>query len=171
MAIYPITNHPNSPKDAATRLQAAFAHQKAETDTSQTEKPLRKAAFFLSAMISLSDYAFHVQTRITPPTNPVQCAIIPYQLRYRKGRAMKIYSSREFNQRTNQAQKAAHAAPVLITNRGRPDLVLMSHAEFLRLSGKPKSILEALAALPDAADIELEIPPRSTAQRRPVELD
>lgn len=84
---------------------------------------------------------------------------------------MKIYSSREFNQRTNQAQKAAHAAPVLITNRGRPDLVLMSHAEFLRLSGKPKSMLEALAALPDAADIELEIPLRSTAQRRPVELD
>ena len=88
---------------------------------------------------------------------------------------MKIYSSREFNQRTNQAQKAAHAAPVLITNRGRPDLVLLSHAEYLRLAGRAQSMLDALTPSPDLAaelaDIELEIPPRSTAQRRPVELD
>jgi hypothetical protein len=46
IAILPITRHPNSPKNAATRLQAAFAHPKTETDTSQTEKPPRKAAFF-----------------------------------------------------------------------------------------------------------------------------
>ena len=84
---------------------------------------------------------------------------------------MKIYSSREFNQRTNQAQKAAHTAPVLITNRGRPDLVLMSHEQYRRLTGRPQSMLDALAALPDAADIELEIPPRSTAQRRRVEFE
>ena len=34
-----------------------------------------------------------------------------------------------------------------------------------------RGMLDALAALPDTADIELEIPPRSTAQRRHVDLD
>lgn len=88
---------------------------------------------------------------------------------------MQIYSSREFNQRTSQAQKAAHTAPVLITHRGKPDLVLISHAEYLRLSGKTPTMLQALTPPPELAaamsDIEMEIPRRSTAQRRPVEFE
>ncbi|ASK27506.1 type II toxin-antitoxin system Phd/YefM family antitoxin [Neisseria chenwenguii] len=85
---------------------------------------------------------------------------------------MHTYSSREFNQRTSQAQKAAHSGPVFITNRGKPDLVLISHEEYLRLSGKFQSALDVLTNIePDASEIELEIPPRSRAQRRPVEFD
>lgn len=89
---------------------------------------------------------------------------------------MQTYNSREFNQKTSQAQKAARIAPVFVTNRGKPDLVLMSHAEYLRLAGKTKSnALAAFTPPPDLAAelerIDFDIPPRSTAQRRPVELD
>ena len=42
---------------------------------------------------------------------------------------MQTYTSHEFNQHASEAQKAAHAAPVLITSQGKPDLVLISHAE------------------------------------------
>ncbi|QEY24118.1 type II toxin-antitoxin system prevent-host-death family antitoxin [Neisseria animalis] len=85
---------------------------------------------------------------------------------------MQTFSSREFNQRTSQAQKAAHTAPVFITNRGKPDLVLLSHTEYLRLTGKKQTALDVLNSIEsDAADIELEIPPRSPAQRRTVEFE
>lgn len=85
---------------------------------------------------------------------------------------MQTYNSREFNQKTSQAQKAARIAPVFVTNRGKPDLVLMSHSEYLRLVGKKKSAFEVLCEMEtDAADVELDIPPRSKAQRKPVEFD
>ena len=38
---------------------------------------------------------------------------------------MQTYTSHEFNQHASEAQKAAHAAPVLITSQGKPDLVLI----------------------------------------------
>lgn len=83
-----------------------------------------------------------------------------------------IISSREFNQNFSQARKAAESEPVIITNRGEPALVLMSYAEYQSQKQQPqKSIAEMLgAADPAVADIELEIPPRSKAQRRPVEF-
>ena len=83
-------------------------------------------------------------------------------------------SSREFNQHTNRAQKEAEKAPVFITNRGRLAYVLLSYADYQKLTGKPKSALEVLTAMPELAaamaDIELDIPPRSTAPRRPVDF-
>ncbi|STZ76862.1 type II toxin-antitoxin system prevent-host-death family antitoxin [Bergeriella denitrificans] len=88
---------------------------------------------------------------------------------------MQTFSSREFNQRTSQAQKAAQVAPVFITKRGKPDLVLISHAEYLRLAGKKQTMLEALTPPPELAaamaDVDMEIPPRSTAQRPAVEFE
>ena len=90
---------------------------------------------------------------------------------------MKIYSSREFSRSTGPVQKAAHTAPVLITNRGKPDLVLMSHAEYARLAAGQtvKSMLDALTPAADLAaemaDIEFEIRPRNRAQRRPAEFE
>ncbi|MFC2502559.1 MAG: type II toxin-antitoxin system Phd/YefM family antitoxin [Cardiobacterium sp.] len=95
---------------------------------------------------------------------------------------MTTISSRYFNQHTSKVQKAAEQAPVIITNRGEPSHVLMSIADFRRLTGeavempprtpRPGSLLEYLmnADHPDVSDIELEIPPRSKAQRRPVEF-
>lgn len=84
-----------------------------------------------------------------------------------------IISILEFNQHLNQAQQAAKIAPVIITNRDKPAFVLMSYQEFeKRESGKKKTIAEMLASYeyPEVADIELEIPPRSKAQRKPVEF-
>jgi prevent-host-death family protein len=42
-------------------------------------------------------------------------------------------SSREFNQDTSRAKKAAAEGPVFITDRGRPAHVLISIAEYRRL--------------------------------------
>jgi len=84
-----------------------------------------------------------------------------------------IMTSREFNQHTYRAQQEAEKNPVVITNRGRPAHVLLSYADYQKLTGGRRSALEALQSLnyPDtAADIELEIPPRSKAQRQPVDF-
>ena len=51
---------------------------------------------------------------------------------------MQTYTSHEFNQHASEAQKAAHTAPVLITLQGKPGLVLISHAEYTRLTGQKK---------------------------------
>ncbi len=72
--------------------------------------------------------------------------------------AITTLSSREFNQDTGRAKKAAKDGPVFITDRGRPAHVLLSIEEYLKLSGKQKTIVEMLA-MPEAAEIEFE-PPR-----------
>lgn len=83
-----------------------------------------------------------------------------------------IMTSREFNQNTSRAMREADNAPLMITNRGKPSLVLLSYAEYQKLAGKSQSALDVLMAIecPDAADIELEVPPRSQAQRRKVDF-
>lgn len=73
---------------------------------------------------------------------------------------MKLLSSREFNRDVSHAKRAAQVEPVLITDRGKPTHVLMSIAEYRRLTGEGESILELLAmreavAL-DAADASSE---------------
>ena len=62
-------------------------------------------------------------------------------------------SSREFNQDTSRAKKAASNGPVFITDRGRPAHVLLSIEDYRRLSGGEGSLLAALAD-PASADIE-----------------
>jgi prevent-host-death family protein len=54
-------------------------------------------------------------------------------------------SSREFNQDTSGAKKAAKHGPVIITDRGRPAHVLLSIEQYQRLAGGQKSLAEALA--------------------------
>ena len=54
-------------------------------------------------------------------------------------------SSREFNQDTSGAKKAAKHGPVFITDRGRPAHVLLSIEDYQRLAGKQKTLVEALA--------------------------
>jgi len=68
-------------------------------------------------------------------------------------------SSREFNQDTSRAKKAAADGPVFITDRGKPAHVLLNIADYRRLIAKRRSIVEALS-LPGLADIEFD-PPRS----------
>ncbi len=54
-------------------------------------------------------------------------------------------SSRELNHDVSRAKKAAKSGPVIITDRGKPSHVLMTYDEFERLSGKHRSLIEALA--------------------------
>ena len=77
-------------------------------------------------------------------------------------------SSREFQQNANQAQKATRGGPVFITNRGRPAHVLLSYDEYQRITGKRRSIVEALS-MPGLEGIELEIP-RSRELPRPADF-
>lgn len=69
-------------------------------------------------------------------------------------------SSREFNQDTGKAKRAAKKGPVFITDRGRPSHVLMTAEEYERLTKGQKSIVESLA-MPRAAEIDFD-PPRLT---------
>ncbi|MGC2775142.1 MAG: type II toxin-antitoxin system Phd/YefM family antitoxin [Bradyrhizobium sp.] len=66
-------------------------------------------------------------------------------------------TSREFNQDTSGAKKAAANGPVFITDRGRPAHVLLTIEDYMRLSKGDVSLADALAQ-PDA-DFEFE-PPR-----------
>ena len=54
-------------------------------------------------------------------------------------------SSRELNHDVSSAKKAAKSGPVIITDRGKPSHVLMTYNEFERLTGKHRSLVEALA--------------------------
>jgi prevent-host-death family protein len=79
-------------------------------------------------------------------------------------------SSREFNQDTGRAKRAARKGPVVITNRGKPSFVLLSAEEYKKMSGKRESIAEMLY-MPGAAEIDFE-PPRMRGRIfRPAELD
>lgn len=86
-------------------------------------------------------------------------------------------TSREFNQDVARAKRESLHEPVIITDRGVPKHVLMSYASYQAIQEKnpPEpalSLLQRFAqAHPDVADIDLDIPPRSTAQRPPVEFD
>lgn len=69
----------------------------------------------------------------------------------------RTFTSREFNQDTSRAKKAAEQGPVYITDRGRPAHVLLSIEEYRLLVGGRRKIADLLA-MPDVADVELELP-------------
>ena len=64
-------------------------------------------------------------------------------------------SSREFNQDTSRAKRAAKRGPVFITDRGRPSHVLLTVEEYQRITEGQKSVADLLA-MPATADIEFE---------------
>lgn len=61
-------------------------------------------------------------------------------------------TSREFNQDTSRAKKAAQNGPVVITDRGRPAHVLISIDEYKKMAGESANIIELLA-MPGAEDV------------------
>ncbi|MCF5707793.1 type II toxin-antitoxin system prevent-host-death family antitoxin [Pseudomonas syringae] len=75
-------------------------------------------------------------------------------------------SSREFNQDTSGAKKAANEGPVFITDRGRPAHVLLSIDDYLKLTGSAVSIADLLV-MPGDVDFE---PQRAVITPRPVDL-
>jgi prevent-host-death family protein len=68
---------------------------------------------------------------------------------------MKLITSREFNRDVSLAKREARVEPVLITDRGQPTHVLMSIADFRRLSGESDNILEILA-MPELAELDAD---------------
>jgi prevent-host-death family protein len=62
-------------------------------------------------------------------------------------------SSREFNQGTSEAKRAANNGPVFITDRGHPAHVLLSFEDYQRLTKQRRNIVDALA-MPRLDEIE-----------------
>lgn len=79
-------------------------------------------------------------------------------------------TSREFNQDTSGAKKAADKGPVVITDRGRPAHVLLSFEHYQKLLGAGPSLGEALAQKEEGADFDFD-PPRMGNISRPVDFD
>ena len=77
-------------------------------------------------------------------------------------------SSRELNHDVSRAKKAAKDGPVIITDRGKPSHVLMTYDEFERLTGRRRSLVEALA-MPGLSDIDFD-PPRAGIASREIDL-
>ncbi len=67
-------------------------------------------------------------------------------------------SSREFNQDTSRAKKAAMEGPVFITDRGKPAHVLLTIEEYLRITRGADDIADRLGLPEGIEDVELEIP-------------
>ena len=74
-------------------------------------------------------------------------------------------SSRDFNQDTGRAKKAANEGPVFITDRGVPAHVLLSFVEYQRLINTHGTIIERLGLPPGVEDIELDLPTRDNVHR------
>ncbi|MCX8282085.1 type II toxin-antitoxin system Phd/YefM family antitoxin [Phyllobacterium sp. 0TCS1.6C] len=77
-------------------------------------------------------------------------------------------SSRELNHDVSSAKKAAKGGPVIITDRGKPSHVLMTYDEFERLTGRHRSLVDALA-MTGLSSIDYE-PHRIEIEPRDVDL-
>jgi prevent-host-death family protein len=78
-------------------------------------------------------------------------------------------TSREFNQDTSRAKKAAAKGPVFITDRGRPAHVLMTIEAYRQLTEGASNIIDMLA-MPAAAEMEFEPPRLKGPLARPADL-
>ena len=79
-------------------------------------------------------------------------------------------SSREFNQGTGDAKRAARDGPVYVTDRGRPSHVLLSYDHYRRLVGGRSNLVDMLCGTPGAGDVDFEIPDIEDSAR-PASLD
>jgi prevent-host-death family protein len=84
--------------------------------------------------------------------------------------AVTTVSSRELNQDLGKAKRAATQTPVIITDRGKPAFVLLSYAEYQRLSGAAPSrnLVEALS-MPGLSEINFD-PPKADMRSRPADF-
>ncbi len=83
--------------------------------------------------------------------------------------AFTTLSSREFNQDTSRAKKAAAEGPVFITDRGKPAHVLLSMEAYLLLTGEAGSIIDRLGAPDGVAEISFE-PDRLDLEVKPADF-
>lgn len=80
-------------------------------------------------------------------------------------------STREFAAEPLKVKRLAQDGPVVVTNRGRPELVILRYERWRSLV--PQEVSEDLAeALGDEAAAEVEFdPPRAELDPRPADLD
>ena len=80
-------------------------------------------------------------------------------------------STREFAAEPLKVKRLAQDGPVVVTNRGRPELVILRYERWRLLV--PQEVSEDLAeALGDEAAAEVEFdPPRAELDPRPADLD
>lgn len=71
--------------------------------------------------------------------------------------AITTLTSRQFNQDTSGAKKAAEHGPVFITDRGRPAHVLLTIEEYTKLAGGASNIVDLLS-MPGAGEVDFEPP-------------
>ena len=81
---------------------------------------------------------------------------------------MTTMTSRDFNQNSSAAKRAALDGPVFITDRGQISHVLLSYEDYSSLH-QSKSIVELLAC-PETADFEFEPEKLSSALTKPVDF-
>lgn len=74
-------------------------------------------------------------------------------------------TSREFNQDTGKAKKAARRGPVFITDRGRPAHVLMSIEQYEAIAGPVVSIIDQLG-MPGIEKVAFSAPRLGRLTRR-----
>jgi hypothetical protein len=67
-------------------------------------------------------------------------------------------TSREFNQDTGTAKKAARRGPVYVTDRGHVSHVLLSFEDYERLAQGQASIVDLLAGPPGVEDVDFDVP-------------
>jgi prevent-host-death family protein len=77
-------------------------------------------------------------------------------------------TSREFNQDSSRAKKAANNGPVFITDRGKPAHVLLSIVDYQRLAGRQIAISQLLA-MADSSSVEFN-PPKAGIQAKSADL-
>jgi prevent-host-death family protein len=77
-------------------------------------------------------------------------------------------TSTEFHQDSAKVKRAVQSGPVIITDRGKPTLVLLTFEAYEKLQPKRSSVADALA-MPEADDIELELPERTLYQHREID--
>jgi prevent-host-death family protein len=78
-------------------------------------------------------------------------------------------SSREFNQKTSEAKKAASNGPVFITDRGQPSHVLLTIEDYRKLTGEKKKNIVELLGVPAEEYFDFE-PPRISIKLRVPDL-
>lgn len=77
-------------------------------------------------------------------------------------------TSREFNQNPSKAKKDALSGPVFVTDRGKPSHVLLTYADYERITSDGDNIVQALS-MPGLSGIDFD-PEKTTISLRPADL-
>ena len=78
-------------------------------------------------------------------------------------------TGREFNRDVSKAKRQARHGPVVITSRGKAAHVLLSMEEYVALTKREANVAELLA-MPEAADVDFDLPRLKAGLYRPAAL-